>query len=170
MKTIKQWLKEGLSKEDYQKAERYENERWDWKVESFKRAISKAFIWSSTEEDFDYWDKIQLNGGSLKTDNTKQMKTIKQWLKERLSEDDYKKAKQYENERWEDEAYNFEDAMTYSFTWAETKEGEDYWYITYMNGGSLKTNKKMNRFKSALYFAFDWFKTKSLISKPYKKT
>lgn len=72
MKTIKQWLKEGLSEEDYEKAKKYEREKWEEKSYSFKMALSCAFNWYKTDEEDDYWRRIRDNGGSLQTNNTKQ--------------------------------------------------------------------------------------------------
>lgn len=68
MKTIKQWLKECLSEEDYDKAKKYQNEDWFLEVESFKDALFYAFTWYETEEAHDYWNKIHENGGSQNTD------------------------------------------------------------------------------------------------------
>ena len=58
MKTIKQWLKEGLSKEDYKKAKKYKSERWKLKEWNFEEALELAFIWELSEEGYDYWKKI----------------------------------------------------------------------------------------------------------------
>lgn len=68
MKTIRQWLKEGLSKEDYERAEKYAHEDWVEKAKSFKDALAGAFAWASTQERDVYWRKIRDNGGSLQTD------------------------------------------------------------------------------------------------------
>lgn len=70
MKTIKQWLKEGLSEDDYKMAEKYEDEDWKEEIESFKRALSRAFVWGDTQGGHDYWRKIHNNGGSLQTNTT----------------------------------------------------------------------------------------------------
>lgn len=68
MKTVKNWLKDYLSEEDYMRAEEYKSERWGSEVRSFKDALLYAFTWDDTEERYDYWDKIHENGGSLPTD------------------------------------------------------------------------------------------------------
>lgn len=72
MKTIKQWLKDGLSKEDYKRAEKYENERWEEEKESFEGALMGAFIWGDTREGYNYWEEIHDNGASLQTTPTKE--------------------------------------------------------------------------------------------------
>ena len=68
MKTIRQWLKEGLSEEDYKRAEKYENEKWEEESRSFKWALNDAFTWDDTKERGKYWLKIFDNGGSIPTD------------------------------------------------------------------------------------------------------
>ena len=68
MKTIRQWLKECLSEEDYKKADKYENGKWKVEVESFEMALGNAFTWGRTLEDYDYWREIYNNGGSFQPD------------------------------------------------------------------------------------------------------
>ena len=65
MKTVRQWLKEGLNEEDYKKAEKYDNAKWMVKVDDFEDALNAAFVWAKTQEGDDYWRKIYLNNGSL---------------------------------------------------------------------------------------------------------
>ena len=65
------------------------------------------------------------------------MKTIREWLKERLSEEDYKKAEKYNDEEWVMEVDNFEDALNGAFVWKDTSEGSDYWSKIYFNNVSL---------------------------------
>ena len=69
MKTVKQWLKEGLSKEDYNKAKKYKDVDWYKNTKDFQYALGIAFIWGDTEEGFDYWEKIYDKFGSIKTDS-----------------------------------------------------------------------------------------------------
>lgn len=69
------------------------------------------------------------------------MKTIKQWLKDRLSEGDYKIAEKYRNKDWEERTYTFGSALYFAFDWDKTKEGDDYWRDIYKNGGSLQTDQ-----------------------------
>ena len=64
-KTIKQWLKEGLSKEDYKKAKKYKCNMWGLSENNFSSAVYYAFNWHKTEEGFNYWEKIYNNNGSI---------------------------------------------------------------------------------------------------------
>jgi len=69
MKTIKQWLKEGLSKEDYRIAKVYKDNynpfiSWHVLVNSFKEAMDDGFCWRDLNKD--YWQKIYDNNGTLK--------------------------------------------------------------------------------------------------------
>ena len=64
MNTIRQWLKEGLSKEDYKRAKKYENEHWGIERGSFESALMSAFVWKHTQELEDYWREICEKGGS----------------------------------------------------------------------------------------------------------
>lgn len=73
MKKVKQWLKKGLSKNDYKKAKRYENEYWKSEKIGFKEALAWAFIWSDTEEGQDYWSRIYQNGGSIEISNDEKL-------------------------------------------------------------------------------------------------
>lgn len=68
------------------------------------------------------------------------MKTIRKWLKEGLSKEDYKRAKKYENESWKEKAYCFEDALKGAFAWVDACEGGFYWIEIYNNGGSIQTD------------------------------
>ena len=62
-KTIKQWLKEGLSKEDYKKAKKYKTPiHWSMPVDSFKEAMDQGFSWSVFDP---YWQNIYHNNGSI---------------------------------------------------------------------------------------------------------
>lgn len=56
MKTIKEWLKQYLTKEEYKKAEKYEDDIWKEEAISFFDALTSAFMWPI--EDHDYWDEI----------------------------------------------------------------------------------------------------------------
>lgn len=56
------------------------------------------------------------------------MKTIKEWLKEYLTKEEYKKAKKYKNELWKDETKSFKMALVLAFVWDETEEKDNYWY------------------------------------------
>lgn len=61
MKTIKEWLKEYLTQEEYKKAKKYKSELWKDKTQSFRMALVLAFIWNETEEKHekhDYWYNI----------------------------------------------------------------------------------------------------------------
>lgn len=69
MKTIKEWLKEGLSKEDYKKAKKYKDIDWYKNAKDFQIALGLAFVWGDTEEGFDYWEKIYDKIGIIKTDS-----------------------------------------------------------------------------------------------------
>lgn len=61
MKTIKEWLKEYLTKEEYEKAEKYKNKkRWNSKEDDFYNSLIHAFIWKFTDEGSDYWIDILL--------------------------------------------------------------------------------------------------------------
>lgn len=68
------------------------------------------------------------------------MKTINEWLKEYLSEEDYKLAQQYNDGSWKREFESFERALFKAFMWPNTIEGYDYWNAISENGGSLQTN------------------------------
>jgi len=68
MKTIRHWLKDGLSEEDYRKAEKYASEYWEEGRNCFEDALSAVFVWGDTQEGHDYWAKIHYNGGSPQTD------------------------------------------------------------------------------------------------------
>lgn len=56
------------------------------------------------------------------------MKTIKEWLKKYLTEEEYKKAKKYKSELWKDETHSFTMALVLAFDWYITDEGAGYWY------------------------------------------
>ncbi len=56
------------------------------------------------------------------------MKTIKEWLKEYLTEEEYKKAKKYKKEIWKDKTFSFKMALVLAFEWYKTEEGDYYWY------------------------------------------
>lgn len=61
MKTIKEWLKEGLSKEDYKKAEKYKTERWETnQCADFEEALWCGFSWIQSEEGVSFWENISL--------------------------------------------------------------------------------------------------------------
>lgn len=57
-------------------------------------------------------------------------KTIRQWLKEALTPDEYAKAEKYQDADWDTIstgcAFN---ALGYAFMWMNTIEGPDYWAI-----------------------------------------
>ena len=55
------------------------------------------------------------------------MKTIKDWLKEYLTKEEYKKAKKYKSELWKDETFSFRMAVVLAFDWYITDEGAGYW-------------------------------------------
>lgn len=59
--SIKQWLKEVLSKEDYNKAKKYKNEHWKTNVDNFTVALREAFDWRNTEEGAGFWWFIYVN-------------------------------------------------------------------------------------------------------------
>lgn len=65
MKTIRQWLEDKLSKDDYNKALKYSSIIWDNSLEAnFYDALQKAFIWQDSTEGIIYWGKIANNNGS----------------------------------------------------------------------------------------------------------
>ena len=56
------------------------------------------------------------------------MKTIEQWLKEYLTEEEYQKAKKYKNKKiWNYKEDNFYNSLINAFIWRFTDEGSDYW-------------------------------------------
>jgi len=59
MKTVKQWL-ETLQEPYRSKALKNMTADED-KRDSLSSAIRAAFVWSATEEGFDYWDEVHLN-------------------------------------------------------------------------------------------------------------
>lgn len=61
------------------------------------------------------------------------MKTIKEWLKEYLTKEEYKKAKKYKNKDWENETFSFTMALVLAFEWYKTDEGNKYWEDIYFN-------------------------------------
>lgn len=76
MKTREQWLKENLSKKDFEKALKNAYDRYgcseyrlnlilEKNTSTFKEALTGAFVWEYTEEGNDYWLKIYKNNGSL---------------------------------------------------------------------------------------------------------
>lgn len=56
------------------------------------------------------------------------MKTIKEWLKEYLTKEEYKKAKKYKNELWKNETFSFTMALVLAFEWHNTEEKNGYWH------------------------------------------
>lgn len=63
MKTVNQWLKEALSKEEYAKAKVYKTETWKVKEKDFRTAIESAFIWSTTKEGLNFWHSVAFENG-----------------------------------------------------------------------------------------------------------
>lgn len=67
----------------------------------------------------------------LKTNNmaTETYKTIRWWLKDSLTPDEYTKAKKYQSEKWDiftvSCAFN---ALLHGFLWQETDDGYAYWF------------------------------------------
>lgn len=55
------------------------------------------------------------------------MKTIKEWLKEYLTEDEYINAKYYKNKIWREKEIDFKEALVWAIDWDFTLEGYDYW-------------------------------------------
>ena len=60
-------------------------------------------------------------------------KTIDQWLKENLTEEQYNNAIKHKNEygNWEDACNCLSDAIDEGFWWDEMPEGFKYWYDKY---------------------------------------
>lgn len=68
MKTIKQYLKEGLVKVEYKLAKKYKNENWKKQAKDFEDALYGAFVWKFTDEGFGYWNNICGRGSVEKED------------------------------------------------------------------------------------------------------
>lgn len=62
--------------------------------------------------------------------STKTEKTIKEWLNE-LPEPYRSQAMKYEGSHWDKELPSLKDALGSSFTWADKKEGLEYWLNLY---------------------------------------
>ena len=70
------------------------------------------------------------------------MKTIRQWLKEKLDEKDFDSAMMYTPKaNLEIQKESFGDALISAFMWKHTFEGIKYWEDIYNNSGSLKPSK-----------------------------
>lgn len=70
------------------------------------------------------------------------MKTIRQWLKEKLDDKDFKLAMMYTpKENLDIYKDSFGDSLISAFMWKHTFEGIKYWEDIYNNSGSLKPSK-----------------------------
>lgn len=59
MKTIREWLSEGLIREHYELLLKYPHLRnWDIKTQSLLEALRGSTSWRDTEEGYDFWDSI----------------------------------------------------------------------------------------------------------------
>ena len=63
MKTIKEWLKEGLKKEHYKIAKKNKSYDWNYIVNSFKYAMDCGVRFS---KDNPVWNEIYINNGNRK--------------------------------------------------------------------------------------------------------
>ena len=72
-KTARQLFQEHLSKDDFEKVLKYENEKFNYEFLDFGRALIGAFTWINTEEGAQYWDKIYTINKSLKNDDLEKL-------------------------------------------------------------------------------------------------
>lgn len=129
MKTIKQWLKEGLNKEDYWRAEQYENTVWEEEKGNFKRALFNAFIWMKTIEGEGYWEKIYDNEGSLQPDQTDTKLTVDPKFIKRIHELSSPEVKQQLEQEFPSLMLNLEKGVWYNYRGhllCYTGEGKSY--------------------------------------------
>jgi hypothetical protein len=77
-KTARQLFQEHLSKDDFEKILKYENEAFNYEYSYFRGALLGVFSWNDTEEGFEYWDKIYTNNKSLEK-NLSNDDFIKNW-------------------------------------------------------------------------------------------